>query len=363
MKWRRKLVSLFAALLLAASVIIFPVSSATAADADANTNTNANNANSTANSTASAASQVAQPVKGYSGPIKLDLHHILIDSKDGNTLQVTEVLKVNNTSKETYTGTWDAAAKQQSVLKISMPQGYTNLRVDGINQSSVVANADNIITTAPLNPGATQISLSYQVLMQRGQAVIAKAVDYPTDVLYVLSPKAQLVIKADGITDYGVQSMEGQDYHVFYAQSPPASQQFTLTASPNRVAQGYQTPTGFHSASHLQWWADSPLRNTNPHLWVAGIIVFIFALIAGISRYLRRKARLKKSKAADQKVSHLLDDLVIQQKRLLDEITMLEQKKESGEINEEEFELLNKQYRDKLVKTKLKIKKLDAIEI
>jgi len=58
----------------------------------------------------------------------------------------------------------------------------------------------------------------------------------------------------------------------------------------------------------------------------------------------------------------MLDDLVIRQERLLNKIDSLDQKNEQGGLDADEYADLRKQYMDKLIKIKLKIKELEALE-
>jgi len=313
---------------------------------------------------AAGTTRTAVPVKAPDEGIKLDIHHVLLESRDNNSLQVREVLKINNTQNKAFTGEEKIDGNRKAVLKISLPAGYTSLQVSGVSQDSLVAGPDSVITTSPLNPGVSQITLSYEVPFNNGELVFPKTVNYPTDILYVLSPKGQLSIKGDqGILDYGIQSLEGREYHVLLLNKPLAGQKFSLTISPDRVGQGYREPkSGFHSASHLQRWYNSPLAGTDPHLWVAGIIILFFAVVAVTGYYLRRKYRRQRQREKEERLSRMLDDLVIRQKRLLHKIDSLDRQNERGEIDSAEYSSLRQQYMDKLIKIKLKIKELEALE-
>ena len=306
--------------------------------------------------------QAAVPVTNPAPGIKIDLHHILLQSDSGNNVQLTEVIKFDNTSKKVFTGN-TASGGTKGVLKFSLPGGYTNLQVDGINKDSLITTSDGLVTTSPLDPGTTQVTLSYNIPFINGSITFTKIVNYPTDTLYVLSPKGQLQINGDaGIQDYGIQNVDNTQYHVFSMNQPIPGQNFSLSIAPDRVGQGYQDPTGFHSASHIEWWNSTPLRNTNPHYWVAGIIILFFGLIAAFGRYLRIKQLKQKTKEEQEHLDGLLDNLVIRQKRLLDKIASLDQKYNSYEVNSEDYNALREQYVSKLVKIKMKIKELETLE-
>jgi|GEM_PF-3301179 len=308
--------------------------------------------------------QSAVPVKSPDQEIKVDIHHVLVESANDNSLQLREVLKINNTSKNVYEGNKDTGDGSKAVLNISLPAGYTNLVVTGISQESVIQNPDNVITTSPLKPGITQVSLSYNLPFTGGDVDFAKVINYPTEILYFLSPKELLKIKGDkNILDYGIQSLEGKEYHVFLVDQGRPGQQFNLYIYPDRLGQGYNgAKSGFHSNSHLQRWAGSPLRNTDPHMWVGVIIVLFFAAVAAGGYYLKKKRQQQKARETEERLARMLDDLVIRQKRLLTKIDSLDRQNGKGEISPEDFNSLRKQYMDKLVKIKLKIKELEELE-
>lgn len=293
---------------------------------------------------------IAVPVEDTAEGIKIDLHHVLLESDDGSTLRVREVLKIKSTSKE--------------ILKISLPEGYSNLQLMGMNQNSFVTDPDGFTTTAPVSIGESQFSFTYDLPSNGQSVVLSKVINYPTAILYVLSPKGQLKIKGDDrIQDYGLQTLEGKDYHVFLLNQSSPGQGFSLTINPDRVGQGYQeSKAGFHSASHLERWYSSPLKNTDPHYWVAALIILFFAIAAAAGHIIRKKYQTQKEKEKLEHLAGLLDNLIIRQKRLLNKIASLDQKNEEGKVDAGDFAALREQYVNKLVKIKLKIRELEALE-
>ncbi len=312
----------------------------------------------------SGAGGTGQPAADASSAIKIDLHHVLIQAQGSSALQVREVLKVNNTGKTPYTGTAKDKGDRPEVLRLSLPDGYVNLSVDGVSKDSVVTAQSGVVITSPLNPGITQVTLSYGMPLTAGQLEFNKSVNYPTDILYVLSPQGELNIRGDaGIKDYGIQNLDGKTFHVLLMDKALPGQKFNLRISPDRVGQGYQEPkSGFHSASHLQWWANSPMKNTNPHIWVAAVVLLVFGGIALGGYRLKRQREIRKQQEPDDRLAGMLDDLVIRQRRLLTRIDALDTRHEREEIEPEEYSALREQYKEKLVKIKLKIKELEALE-
>ncbi|PKM82066.1 MAG: hypothetical protein CVU89_06930 [Firmicutes bacterium HGW-Firmicutes-14] len=305
----------------------------------------------------------AVPLKSAGEGISVDLHHILLESADNNTVTVREVLTVNNSLKKAFEGEEAVDGDKKAAFTVSLPGGYTSLQVSSHSKESVVAGPDRVVLTSPLVPGTTQVVLSYEMPIGSSELVFAKTVNYPTEILYVLSPKGQLDLKGDqGILDYGTQNLEGTEYRVFLIEKALPDREFTLTMSPDRVGRGYTEKSGFHSISHLQRWNSSPLAATDPHMWVAVIIILFFGAVAAGGYYLKRKHREQRLKEKEERLAGLLDELVIRQKKLLNKIDSLDRKNEGGEIGPEEYGDLRKQYMDKLVRIKLKKKELENLE-
>lgn len=295
--------------------------------------------------------------------IKVDIHHLLLNYKD-NSLQVKEVLRFNNTGSDTYIGAKNSAGKAE-VLQLSLPSGYQDLQVIGIPQNSILTTGQGIATTTPVAPGKLEITLTYSLPFVSEQAKLEQTIIYPTEVLYVLSPKDE-GIKLDSnktIGDGGYQSLEGKQFRIFGLQNGAVNQKFTITAEPDRVGQGYAPgKNNFHSNSHLERWYRSPLASTNPHMWVTIIIILVFAGIAIGGYYLRKKQQEKNRLEGEEKLARLLDDLVIKQKRLMNKLATLDDGREKGNVSDEEYEELREQYKSRLVKIKLKIRELEEIE-
>lgn len=294
--------------------------------------------------------------------IKLEIHHLLLTTKD-TTLQVKEVMRFKNTGTDTYVGSKNSAGKTE-VLQMSLPAGNQNLQVMGVPQNTVLATDQGIATTTPVTVGTQEITLQYDLPFTAGQLQLGKTINYPTEIFYVLSPKGELSMDGNKtITDAGYQAMDGKDFRIFFLEKAVKNQKFTLTAAPDRVGQGY-TPgnSKFHSNSHLSRWYNSPLANTDPHIWTVVLILLGFGGIALTGYWLRKKQKAKQQQEDEEKLARLLDELVIKQKRLMTKIAALDERHENGEVTAEAYEELRAQYKSRLVKIKLKIKELEELE-
>jgi len=134
-------------------------------------------------------------------------------------------------------------------------------------------------------------------------------------------------------------------------------------AAGNLIDSGYDpNKVGFHSQGHLQRWANSPLRNQDPHLWTViliGLVVFVILIFWKINRD-RQKAVAGAGEA--NKLSDLVSELEAKEKRLMAKITGLDKQYSIGAINQAEYDELCKQYKKALDNIKLKLKKIEELD-
>lgn len=108
----------------------------------------------------------------------------------------------------------------------------------------------------------------------------------------------------------------------------------------------------FHNPGHLRMWYDSPLRNFDPHLLTA---ILVLIVVAGVGWYFyfqmkHRALEEKVESTTDEKQFH---DLVVKQKVILNKLLELEEQHKEGKISKEEFFEKNSAYRQHLVKVKV----------
>ncbi|MFZ3171362.1 MAG: hypothetical protein WA118_05220 [Carboxydocellales bacterium] len=118
----------------------------------------------------------------------------------------------------------------------------------------------------------------------------------------------------------------------------------------------------FHSASHLARWQKSPLRATNPHLWLIFLAIIVGGMAAAITLLVRQKSREQAEVEAEGKLERVFLNLAAKHKRLLNKIKELDEQHESGAIPAETYEEMRDRYKTMLVDVKLKLKRLEDIE-
>src|SRR5699024_8878355 len=106
---------------------------------------------------------------------------------------------------------------------------------------------------------------------------------------------------------------------------------------------------------HIRLWNDTPLRNFEPHLLMA---ILILLLVAGIGYfiYFKRKAKLNKGTVNGQDDDEFLE-LTIKKNLLLKKIVKVEEAYEESELFYDEFNQKNTAYNNYLYKVKHELKK------
>lgn len=110
----------------------------------------------------------------------------------------------------------------------------------------------------------------------------------------------------------------------------------------------------FHNSGHLRLWYESPLRNFDPHLFTAILIIII---IAGIGWFIYFQIKHKELEEkidtnTDEKHFH---DLVVKQKVILNKLLDLEEMHKKAELSDEEYEAKTSAYRQHLIKVKVEL--------
>lgn len=320
------------------------------------------------------------------GVVKVEIHHLLLDLQ-GEVLQVREVLRFNNSSQDVFVGTGSEGAAKKAVLNIDLPEGYSNLQVQELRKSAGnpqavpltlgpdawIATGDGIAITKPLQPGQTEFSFSYNMIAPGGQASLKEKVNYPTGTVYILGPAEQLTLSSGVLQDVGVQAMNQQQFYVLAGQglNPGSELSFKVVkgASPQAKAGGGAVDrsysgdkVGFHSASHLARWGNSPLRNTNPHVWLVFLVILAAGVAVAITLLVRQKHKEQEATEDAEKLEKVFLNLAAKHKRLLNKIRELDEQHEAGEIPPETYEEMRDRYKEMLVDVKIKLKRLEEME-
>lgn len=299
--------------------------------------------------------------------IKVDEHLVLFNSHL-NELQVKELYQITNTSTE----------KVKKSLIITLPTGAQNVVVNqkkllgndsqiiNLDQNQYEIQGERIVLKAPLDPGKSKVFLIYYNLdFPENLKEVVMPVPYFTDTVYVLTPDDSLTINSKDLHSMGIQSLDEIQYQVMAAHelSPDSIVSFQILPDTEeikkgvrKVSRGFSASTGFHSASHLNTWNNSPLKNTNPHLWLLFVLSLVIGILVLLTLYLREKHKQKKYRVNREGI---YTNLLNKQNRLLKRIKDLDQQMEAGKIEEDVYQVLRQQYKEILIKVKLRLKKLE----
>ena len=282
--------------------------------------------------------------------VKVKEQLVLINHVD-EQFEVKELYQFINTGDESI----------QEDLIINLPEGANNLGIskqdldaDGktveLDSNNYSVNGNKISISESMNGGQ---SISLLVFYTVENIDTLRTLIYPTDKLYVFAPMG-LNMESELLHNLGLEVLDEVHFQVFGNHSLNKGDSFLLsikssTVNSERVTKEYMGSTGFHSASHLTRWANSPLANTDPHLWL------LFLVLLGLGFLFFILIVLKKELSKPQDISYLR----AKKERLLRKIRDLDLSRKNEEINEETYQELRKQYKQVLIKVKLRINSLE----
>lgn len=111
----------------------------------------------------------------------------------------------------------------------------------------------------------------------------------------------------------------------------------------------------FHNPGHIRLWNDTPLRNFEPHL-VSAIILLIIIVGIGYFVYFKRKDHLNEGMIKDED-DEKFRELVAKKNIVLNKILETEEDYEAGKLTEEEMKEKVTAYKKYLYKIKQDLNK------
>ncbi|GAV23628.1 hypothetical protein [Carboxydothermus pertinax] len=284
----------------------------------------------------------------------IKLNHIFITKKDSN-VNIQQIIQIDVPKgyKEQREG---------KVIKafIPLPAGFNNVTINGLSKEEFVELKDGLgIVTIPESP--LKLSINYLLPFNENSS-INLSYPYACEMLAVLTIPGELAVKSNSLTPQGVLDITGKSFDVYATgnlnENTPIS--FELVKGQGNLQKAPEVyneePVNlkFHSPEHIQRWKNSPLGNTNPHLWLAFLIFVIGGIVVALIMLYRNKQDTLDEEEFLEKVTKLKEE----EREILAKIEILDDKYDKGEVLEEEYNELLNHYKDQLKKVKIELKKL-----
>jgi len=219
---------------------------------------------------------------------------------------------------------------------ITLPAGFSNVTVDGINKDQYVI-LDNGIGIVSILQSPLKLSFNYNLPYNEGNS-IKIAYPYTCEMFAVLTTPGELAVNSKSLTPQGVLDITGKSFDVYATgnlnENVPIT--FQLVKGQGNLQKAPQVYTDqsvnlkFHSPEHIQRWKNSPLGNTNPHLW----LIFLIFVIGGIIVALILLYRNKQVEFDEDEFVAKVKQLKADEQEILAKIELLEEKYAKKEITE-----------------------------
>ncbi len=147
-----------------------------------------------------------------SSALSVERMHIVFEFSAG-FVQVGELFVISNNSDQTFAS--ETAGGLTTAFPL--PQGYTDLGFqDGVLGDRYQQTADGFADTAPVRPGpgSRQILVSFK-LPYTDSLTFTQEISYPSAAVNILLPDAGITLSGNGITDEGVQDVQGSGFHSY----------------------------------------------------------------------------------------------------------------------------------------------------
>jgi hypothetical protein len=156
--------------------------------------------------------------------IRASMAHVVIQvDEESDSLLVSELLVINNTSDRAYigqpAGQADPAAgdpqkaSRRETLRFAVPPGASDVAiVDGLLIEDLVTADFGFSDTSPWVPGTRQVAFSYSLPYQGSDYVFRTALDIPADTVNILMPKGKAKLESGSPFTQDETDLQGEPY-------------------------------------------------------------------------------------------------------------------------------------------------------
>ncbi|GIW47082.1 MAG: hypothetical protein KatS3mg078_0959 [Deltaproteobacteria bacterium] len=257
--------------------------------------------------------------------ISINSAHMILEVSN-EVVSVAELLSFHNGSNYFYIGNRELEDGRREVLRFSLPGNASEVRLlHGLEPEDVVRTEWGFIDTQGLEPGIRRVVYVYSVPFKGRSAFIERVIDYPALSFLVLIPElGRERVEVEGLSEAGTVEVGDKRFLKWVGSN---------LKSGTRIKIKIERPYFYVDAGSLKWIA---------------ALVFCVMLVIGMGYSLYRK----RGEDAAGKVSS--ENTEKERHRLILEIAELDNKFESGDIEEEEYNRLRSEKKKRLVElTKL----------
>lgn len=314
---------------------------------------------------------IVLPLNGLAAdqsPITIDIHYLVVSPAEDGSTNLMNMVNYTNTSEDDYKGD----GTNEAVLNVTIPTGAT--RFTFLDNKIAAKQVDKgFITTDPV-PANQTLVLSYSYRMEKGKEIFFTS-DYPVQMLQVLVPEGMgsIEFKDVAAASQGSFTMEDQNYVGYSVEGIEAGQTFSLIYDKHKQpsqsdlqgstgedlsdSSGNVTKTApaFHNPGHLRMWAQSPLHNWDPHVFLIVVSAIIIAALFYFT-YFRMKARAEERRLGADQEEKAFKLLMTKQKAILEKILELEDNFHEGNISEADYHTKMAAYKQHLVQVKINLR-------
>lgn len=240
--------------------------------------------------------------------------HMILEATDRN-LSVADLSIFNNTGNTVYVGGDVLEDGRRTTLKFDLPEGASNISyVHGLSPDSVVETETGIADTESVIPGQKRIVYAYTLPAEEKATVIEKTFIYPTSSFLLLVSESDNEVSVSGLTQGEPAVFENRRFLRWSGAGLKAGDQIKIEL------------------------AGKPVSGLLPGEGRYGkyIVILILALVlaAGI---LYAALGPKKTKPEQRVEASGREKLAAERESLIDEIALLDDRYEAGNIPENEY--------------------------
>jgi len=161
---------------------------------------------------------------------QLHMRHVIIDPSPQG-VKVTEMLAMQNPSDRTWLGAADASGARVT-MALALPAGTQQIELGGdLTHSFVKIENERLVSAMPLQPGWSQVQLTYRVPAKDGQVNLTFTAPGPVKQMILFVPQGGAVAKVSGLEALGVQETGKGKMQTFRGVDLAAGHQTVVIAS------------------------------------------------------------------------------------------------------------------------------------